>query len=124
MKKEVPISSSFIKNLCAETIKLGVDAHLNRYVVVIKVDSSAPMRARRFASEELFLSFVGELQGKCRELYCCYEAGPFGYGLHRRLESMGVINYVIRPINWDEHGKRVKQGSIRKSKILTCTWSA
>jgi transposase len=108
MKKEVPISSSFIKNLCAETIKLGVDAHLNRYVVVIKVDSSAPMRARRFASEELLLSFVGELQGKCRQLYCCYEAGPFGYGLHRRLESMGVINYVIRPINWDEHGKRVK----------------
>ena len=40
MNKKAPISSSFIKNLCAETIKLGVDAHLNSYVVVIKVDSS------------------------------------------------------------------------------------
>ena len=108
MNKKAPISSSFIKNLCAETIKLGVDAHLNAYVVVIKVDSSAPMRARRFASEDLFLSFVRQLQGRCRQLYCSYEAGPFGYRLHRRLESMGVINYVIRPINWDEHGRRVK----------------
>ena len=108
MKKEVPISSSFIKNLCAQTIKLGVDAHLNNYVVVVKVDASVPMRARRFNSEGRLLAFVRELQAKCQQLYCCYEAGPFGYSLHRRLESMGVINYVIRPINWDEHSKRVK----------------
>lgn len=108
MNKKAPISSSFIKNLCAETIKLGVDAHLNKYVVVVKVDASAPMRARRFSSEEAFLSFAGQLQARCQQIYCCYEAGPFGYRLHRRLESKGVINYVIRPINWDEHGKRVK----------------
>lgn len=94
-------------NLSAETIKLGVDAHLDRYVVAIKVDESAPLRARRFTLDQL-LAFIVELQKKTRQLYCCYEAGPFGYGLHRRLEAMGVTNYVIRPINWDEHGKRVK----------------
>jgi hypothetical protein len=33
-----PISSSFSDKLCAEVIKLGVDAHLDRYVVAIKVD--------------------------------------------------------------------------------------
>jgi transposase len=66
------------------------------------------MRARRFSSEEAFLSFAGQLQARCQQITCCYEAGPFGYRLHRRLESKGVINYVIRPINWDEHGKRVK----------------
>jgi transposase len=105
--KNPPISSSFIKNLSAETIKLGVDAHLDRYVLAIKVDESAPLRPRRFTLEQM-LVFIGELKGKCAHLYCCYEAGPFGYGLHRRLESMGVTNHVIRPINWDEHGKRVK----------------
>jgi transposase len=105
--KKSPISSSFIDNLCAETIKLGVDAHLDRYVVVLKVDESAPMRPRRLSLEQL-LVFIGQLKKKSRQLYCCYEAGPFGYGLHCQLEAMGVSNYVIRPINWDEHGKRVK----------------
>ena len=46
MNKKAPISSSFIKNLCAETIKLGVDAHLNPYVVVIKVDSGQTVQPR------------------------------------------------------------------------------
>ena len=105
--KTSPTSSKFLDNLQAETIKLGVDAHLNRYVVAVKVDCSAPMRPRRFTLEQ-FLAFVAVLKTKCRRLYCCYEAGPFGYGLHRQLEAMGVVNYVIRPINWDEHGKRVK----------------
>ena len=118
MKTKAPISSSFIKNLCAETIKLGVDAHLNNYVVVIKVDASAPTRARRFSREETFLAFVGELQARCRQIYCSYEAGPFGYRLHRRLESMGVTNYVIRPINWDEHGKRVKTDKRDATEIV------
>jgi transposase len=118
MKTKAPISSSFIKKLSAETIKLGVDAHHNNYVVVVKVDASAPMRARRFSSEQRFLSFVGQLQARCDQLYCSYEAGPFGYRLHRRLKSMGVTNYVIRPINWDEHGKRVKTDNRDATEIV------
>ena len=118
MKTKAPISSSCIKNLRAETIKLGVDAHRNHYVVVIKVDASAPTRARRFSREETFLAFVGELQARCQQIYCSYEAGPFGYRLHRRLESMGVTNYVIRPINWDEHGKRVKTDKRDATEIV------
>jgi transposase len=42
------------------------------------------------------------------KVFTCYEAGPFGYTLHRRLERMGVTNYVIRPRDWDEYGKKVK----------------
>ena len=41
-------------------------------------------------------------------MYSCYEAGPFGYSLHRRLTALGVINYVVRPRDWDEYGKKVK----------------
>ena len=29
----------------------------------------------------------------------CYEAGPFGYVLHRQLTALGATNYVIRPRN-------------------------
>jgi len=36
-----------MKNLSAGTIKLGVDAHLESYMVAIKVDESAPLRPRR-----------------------------------------------------------------------------
>jgi hypothetical protein len=38
----------------------------------------------------------------------CYEAGPFGYGLHRELTALGTTNYVIRPRDWDEYGQKVK----------------
>ena len=38
----------------------------------------------------------------------CYEAGPFGYGLHRHLTALGATNYVIRPRNWDDQHTRVK----------------
>jgi transposase len=41
-------------------------------------------------------------------VFTCYEAGPFGYSLHRKLEKMGVSNYVVRPRDWDEYGKKVK----------------
>ena len=43
-----------------------------------------------------------------QQVYSCYEAGPFGYSLHRKLKALGITNYVIRPRDWDEYGKKVK----------------
>ncbi len=34
----------------------------------------------------------------------CYEAGAFGVHLHRRLEELGIKNYVVQPQDWDERG--------------------
>lgn len=90
-----------------EVIKLGIDVHASSYVVVKKADGSAPERAKRMKPDD-FLRWVYQLKQQCQSLYTCYEAGPFGYGLHRKLEAMGITNYVIRPINWDTHGKNVK----------------
>jgi transposase len=42
------------------------------------------------------------------KVYSCYEAGPFGYSLHRTLVRLGITNYVVRPRDWDEYGKKVK----------------
>jgi transposase len=42
------------------------------------------------------------------QAHSCYEAGPFGYSLHRQLLEMGVRNVVVRPQNWDELGRKVK----------------
>ena len=43
-----------------------------------------------------------------RDVFTCYEAGPFGYHLHRQLTEMGVTNYVVQPQVWDERHKGVK----------------
>jgi transposase len=40
-------------------------------------------------------------------VHSCYEAGPFGYGLHRDLVQLGVHNVVVQPVCLDEHHKGV-----------------
>ena len=104
-----PTSSAEDSSTLGEVIKLGIDVHIEKYVVVMKIDGSAPQRAKRFTPEQ-FMVWAQELTAKCEQLHSCYEAGPFGYSLHRRLTKMGVTNHVIRPINWDEHGKAKKRG--------------
>lgn len=94
-------------NALPSVIKLAIDVHASTYVAVMKVDSSAPTRAKKLTPEK-FLSWVAKLRKECVELHSCYEAGPFGYGLHRKLTALGVTNYVIRPINWNNNGAKVK----------------
>jgi transposase len=91
----------------ARTIKLGVDVHLNLFVVVRVIDGGTPQPPQRFKPVEFMLWCAKQLT-LAEKVFTCYEAGPFGYTLHRRLERMGVTNYVIRPRDWDEYGKKVK----------------
>lgn len=98
------------KSLIGETIKLGVDMHQKSYVVSAKIDGSAPLRAKRMSPQDFF-AFVSSILPKFVRVYCCYEVGCFGYQAHRRLESLGVSSYVIRPVNLDRFRKRVKTDS-------------
>src|SRR5712691_6632054 len=91
----------------AKTIKLGIDVHLDRYVVVRIIDGGTPQPPQRFGPPE-FLLWVAKQITLAEKVSTCYEAGPFGYGLHRKLEKMGVVNYVVRPRDWDEYGQKVK----------------
>jgi transposase len=104
-------SRSQLNNHLAEvkgkTIKLGIDVHLDRYVVVRIVDGGAPQPAQRFEPVE-FLLWVAKQLTLAEKVFSCYEAGPFGFSLHRKLQKMGATNYVVRPKDWDEYGKRVK----------------
>lgn len=114
-----PTSSVQEPTRLGEVIKLGIDVHIECYVVVMKIDGSAPQRAKRFTPEE-FLEWVRTVCEGCDELHSCYEAGPFGYSLHRRLEQLGISNHVIRPINWDEHGQRVKTDARDATQMVLC----
>jgi transposase len=88
-------------------IKLGIDVHADSYRVVRQIDSSTPQPAQQMSPEQ-FLRFAERQQQMAQQVHSCYEAGPFGYGLHRKLVSLGIRNVVVRPQNWDEFHKGVK----------------
>jgi len=88
-------------------IKLGIDVHLNRYVVVRQIDGGAPQPPQRFSPPQ-FLAWAKKQTELADQVYSCYEAGPFGYSLHRKLTGLGISNYVVRPRDWDEYDKKVK----------------
>jgi transposase len=88
-------------------LKLALDVHLRQHVVAMQYDGSSPKPPQRF-SPEAFLAWVTKQVAQGWQVVSCYEAGPFGYVLHRQLEALGVRNYVIAPRNWDDQHKRVK----------------
>ena len=91
----------------AQVIYLGLDVHAEQITVCRQIDGRAPQPAQRFGWVE-FLSWVKKPFASGARVYSCYEAGPFGYGLHRQLTALGVENYVVAPQLWDERGTRVK----------------
>src|ERR1700691_4032566 len=91
----------------AGVIKLGLDVHASLIVVVRQVDGQASQPPQRFG-EEAFIGFVHRQLAAAAAVHSCYEAGPFGYVLHRRLTALGVHNLVVRPRDWSTYGERVK----------------
>lgn len=90
-----------------ERIKLGLDVHAEWIVVVRIVDGAAPQPAQRFTWTK-FLEWVKTQLGQAGEVHSCYEAGPFGYGLHRALSALGVKNHVVQAVSLDERHTGVK----------------
>jgi len=50
-----------------------------------------------------FSDVVGKEAGERVSVISCYEAGPFGYTLHRQLAALGVTNYVFVRAIWDDN---------------------
>src|SRR6267154_515325 len=103
--KQEPVSAENVAK--AKTIKLGIDVHLDRYVVVRSIDGGTAQPPQRFEPGE-FLLWAAKQLTLAEKVFTCYESGPFGYSLHRKLEKMGAANYVVRPRDWDEYHKKVK----------------
>ena len=94
-----------------DTIKLGIDAHSKWYYMARQLDSATPQPVQKMELDGL-LHFVANQQKLAGEVHTCYEAGAFGYYLHRKLAAMGVSNLVVQPQDWDERGKGVKTDRI------------
>jgi len=89
-----------------QTLKLGLDVHADSIVVVRILDNSAPQPAQKFAPAK-FLAWIKTQVSLAEQVHSCYEAGPFGYGLHRDLVALGVRNLVVQPVCLDEQHKGV-----------------
>ena len=100
-------------------IKLGVDVHWREYVVVRQVDGTAPQPAQRF-TPDAFIAWVAKQVAQADVVHCCYEAGPFGFVLHRRVVALGVKNLVVRPRNWDQYGQKVKTDRRDALALVSC----
>ena len=73
MKEQItytPISSNNNTNLLGDVIKLGIDVHKHKYVVVQKVDGSLPERPPQFYTPEQFLVWVDKLRERCQCRAC------------------------------------------------------
>jgi transposase len=84
-----------------QTIKLGLDVHADSIVVVRLLDHSAPQPAQRFTWAK-FREWIKTQLTLAHAVHSCYEAGPFGYGLHRELVALGVKNVIVQPVCLDE----------------------
>ena len=88
------------------TIKLGLDVHAGSIVVVRILDHRAPQPAQKFTPAK-FKEWVPTQLRLATAVHSCYEAGPFGYGLHRYLLKLGIQNVVVQPVCLDEQHKGV-----------------
>jgi len=91
----------------ATQIKLGIDVHADFYMVVRQLDGQNPQPPQKF-TPTAFLDWVGQQRSQATTVYSCYEAGAFGYGLHRQLTAMDVRNVVVAPQRLDERHTGVK----------------
>jgi transposase len=108
-KHKHPISEVRAEQVASKTyqlIKLGLDVHAEWIVVVRILENSAPQPAQKFRPAD-FLKWVRTQLRQAEKVYSCYEAGPFGFVLHRQLLALGVQNLIVQPVCLDEQRKNV-----------------
>jgi transposase len=99
-------------------LKIGIDAHAAEYVIATQIDGAASKPVQRFDLAGL-IRWISKKLAEDFAIVSCYEAGPLGYVLHRKLTELGVTNYVIRPRNRDDQHKRVKTDRSDARSILS-----
>jgi transposase len=79
-----------------ETVKIGTDVHARDVVVCLQLDGAMPERPQKTDADQL-VGLVTALVKAGRKVHVCQEAGPCGYGLHRRLLHAGAASLVVMP---------------------------
>lgn len=91
--------------------------HAASITVARQVEGLNPQPPQKFKVAD-FLKWVKEQVAKGFEVISCYEAGPTGYWLHRKLTELGVTNYVVCPTRLDSRGKGVNTDKTDATELL------
>jgi len=102
-----------------QQIKLAMDVHAASIAVVRMTDGAKPQPPQTFKPAD-FLAWVQKQQSQAKEVISCYEAGPTGFWLHRKLTACGVRNYVVCPTRLDERHHGVAND--RTDALELATW--
>ncbi len=100
-----------------DLIKLAIDVHLAFCMVARQVDNAVAQPPQKLDEEQL-LRFVAKQKAMAKRVVCCYEAGCFGYGLHRKIIALGAENLVVAPQDWDERKVGVKTDRVDAKLML------
>jgi transposase len=87
-------------------IKLAADVHKRQYKICRQIGDQNIQPAQSFEPQEALAWALKQCELAERVVFC-YEAGPFGYELARKLEAGGVEPIVMCPQNLDERCRRV-----------------
>jgi len=101
----------------AEVIYLGIDTHVEKHVVVRKIDGLPSQPAQSFRLQSKLVEWIVKQKQLGQKVVCCYEAGPTGYVLYRELLEKGITCHVISPQKFSENTDGVKTDK-RDAKLL------
>ena len=88
-------------------MKFGLDVHAAQITVCRQIDGLLPQPPQKRSWEDCLEWIEAHVRAEA-VVHSCYEAGPCGYGLHRKLTALGVTNLVVAPQKLDERNRRVK----------------
>jgi transposase len=89
-----------------QIVKIGIDVHAHFIVAVRQLDGSMPQPPQKFRAAD-FPTWIEKQLQIGQKVVTCYEAGPTGFWLHRKLTELGVTNYVVCPTCLDSRKKGV-----------------
>jgi transposase len=97
---------------------VGLDVHKDSIAISVAHDDEAPRDLGIIPSDPLRLLKKLDKLGPRDSIKCCYEAGPTGYGLYRRLEAASIKCLVVAPsLVPGKPGDRVKTDRRDASKL-------
>src|SRR5438046_965778 len=80
----------------AALVKIAIDEHARTYTSSRQIEGSNAQGPRRFTPEG-FLAYAKKETEHADKVVTCYEAGPTGFHLHRKLTLLGITNHVVCP---------------------------
>ena len=96
----------------AKRILVGIDTGLGDNQASRKVDNAAIGPVQKLRSETEVELYIGKQLELAEEVVVVYEAGPFGYGLYRRLTARGAKCLVCASDSTQQKRKRRKNNPI------------